>query len=101
MRRCAALWLSTGLVLSACAAPSPLPPPPPPVVVAVVPAPRPLIEPWRARDCAMIAAEIARQRDVAAMSPVMTTALVEAAARLNVSNVIDGLVTRGRIEGCW
>jgi hypothetical protein len=51
-------------------------------------------------ECTLIRSEIARQQRIAELSPVMETALVEAAVRLNVSNVISGLETRAAIVGC-
>ncbi len=51
-------------------------------------------------ECTFIRKEIARQQRIAALSPVMETALVEAAVRLNAANVISGLATRAAIEGC-
>jgi len=94
MKHLSAAALALGIAASGCA------PPPPPVHTARAPTPLQPVELVRQQDCAMINAEIARQRGVAAYSGVMATALVEASVRLNVMNVINGLETRAALAGC-
>ena len=91
MKSVAAIMLAIGLALSGCVA----------YPVAVSPAPIPLAaDPGLQEECTLIRQEIARQRRIAELSPVMETPLVEGAVRLNVSNVVYGLETRAAIEGC-
>jgi hypothetical protein len=94
MTRTATAMLAIGFGLAGC-----VQPPAPPAYAAQVPPPRPLFAPTRP-ECLMIYDEIARQERIAALSGVMSTALVEASARLNAANVIAGLRQRAAIEGC-
>jgi hypothetical protein len=90
MKPAVAAILATALALSGCVA----------YPVPVAQGPTPLLAGQDREECILIRSEIARQQRIAALSPVMETALVEAAVRLNVSNVISGLETRAAIEGC-
>ncbi|MBV9551339.1 MAG: hypothetical protein JO032_00975 [Alphaproteobacteria bacterium] len=92
-------WMRCALVLGFALAPG-LCGCAPPVYVAEAPPPVMLVNPALAAECAMIGAEIARQRRIADLSGVMATALVEGAVRVNVTNAIGGLEKRAAIEGC-
>jgi hypothetical protein len=92
MMRAAAL-LGLAVALSACA-PNPASVPPAPAAVPLV------ADRGHEEECSLIRDEIARQQRIAEMSPAMDTLLVEAAVRLNASNVIYDLRTRAAIEGC-
>jgi hypothetical protein len=88
MKSAAAITLTLGILLSACA----------PYPAYVDQAPTPLMA--DREECLLISREIARQQRIAELSGVMATALVEASARLNAANVISGLEARAAIEGC-
>ena len=91
MKPASAVFLAMSLVFSGCA----------PQPAYVNPAPTPLLsdrEHWE--ECTQIRDEIISQQRIAEQSGVMATALVEAAVRLNVSNVISGLERRAAIAGC-
>jgi hypothetical protein len=91
MRPTTAVLLATGVSLSACA----------PYPVPVGPAPTPLVAASSlSAKCLMIRDQIARQQRIAALSGVMSSALVEASVRLNTYNVISGLEQLAAIEGC-
>lgn len=93
MKSATAAVLAISAVLSGCA--------PYPTYVGQIPAPAPLLADRAHREeCLQIRGEIARQERIAELSGVMSTALVEASVRLNVSNVIAGLETRAAIAGC-
>lgn len=92
MKHLVAAVIAMGAVLAGCA--------PPPVYTAQAALPVPLVEQRRQQDCAMLAAELARQQRIAELSGVMANALVEASVRLNTVNVINGIETRAALAGC-
>ena len=59
-----------------------------------------LTESQRREECGGIAAEYARQYDIAQRSGIMASFLVEGAVRLNTINVISGLQTQAAIARC-
>jgi hypothetical protein len=89
MKHAAAGILAMGLAAAGCA-PYPPPPAPTPLVMTVE----------QQRECAVIRSELARQETIAAYSGVMATSLVEGAALINTSNVIQSLQARAALARC-
>jgi hypothetical protein len=69
-------------------------------VAGCTPYPVHLTDSQRQEECGGIAAEYARQYDIAQRSGIMASFLVEGAVRLNTINVIAGLQTQAAIARC-